>query len=86
MTSAVRQIIDAAMPLSSKERAEIAAVLIESLNGPAPSAAEQAEIDAAWRVEIRRRMKEIEDGTAELIPGDEFLARVRERGSKGNTP
>ena len=63
MTRNARQVLDAALALSEKERADVAYQLIRSLDGPEPSAEEQAEIDAAWVVEIERRVTEIEDGT-----------------------
>ena len=83
MTQAVQSILDAALPLSSHERAEIIARLLQSLDGPTPTAQEQAEIDEAWMVEARRRLNEIDDGTARLIPGEEFMAKLRRLGTGG---
>jgi putative addiction module component (TIGR02574 family) len=37
----------------------------------------EAEIEAAWKNEIDRRIEEIEAGKVEGIPVDESLARVR---------
>ena len=34
-------------------------------------------VDDAWRIEARRRLKEIENGTAKLVDGDVVLARMR---------
>ena len=39
---------------------------------PAPSNTEEASIEAAWDAEIARRVKEVEDGTVELVSGEEF--------------
>ena len=47
---------------------------IESLDGPPDEGA-----DAAWRVEIERRIGQIERGEVELIPGEEVFARLRRR-------
>ena len=35
------------------------------------------EIEAAWKEEIRRRIAEIDSGTAKLIPAEEVFAEVR---------
>ena len=37
----------------------------------------EAEIEAAWKNEIDRRIEEIEAGKVEGIPVDESLARIR---------
>lgn len=37
----------------------------------------QDEWQAAWTAEIDRRVREIDDGTAELLDGDEVLADAR---------
>ena len=68
MKSNAKTVLDAALALPSKKRAGIAERLISSLDGPEPTAAGQTEIDAAWAKEIERRMQEIENGTASLIP------------------
>jgi len=54
----------------SKTLAELS--LIESLDGPPDEGA-----DEAWRVEIERRIGQIERGEVELIPGEEVFARLR---------
>jgi putative addiction module component (TIGR02574 family) len=79
MTRTARQVLDAALALSEKERADVAYQLIRSLDGAEPSAAEQAEIDAAWAVEIERRIREIDDGTAKLTPAEEVFAEIEQR-------
>ena len=79
MTRTARRVFDAALALTEKERADLAYQLIRSLDGPEPTPAEQAEINAAWVEEIKRREKEIEDGTAELIPAEQVFAEIEER-------
>ena len=37
-----------------------------------------AEVEAAWRVETRRRVAEIESGRVEGIPGEIVSARIRQ--------
>ncbi|MBE0621035.1 MAG: addiction module protein [Burkholderiales bacterium] len=60
--------------LSDTERAELALSLIESLDGPA-----DPDVEEAWRVEVERRIAQIERGEVQLIPGDEVFARLRRR-------
>lgn len=43
---------------------------------PAPSDTEEASIEAEWDAEIARRVKEVEDGTVELISGEEFNRHI----------
>ena len=38
---------------------------------------EQAEVDAAWRSELRRRIDDIESGKVELLDADEVHAQIR---------
>lgn len=82
MTRTVDDILGAALNLTVTERAELATRLIHSLDGAPPSPDEQAAIDAAWDAETARRIKEIDDGTAELIDGDQFLAKLRSRSGR----
>ena len=35
------------------------------------------EIEDAWGVEIKRRLDEVESGTAKLIPAEEVFAEIR---------
>lgn len=36
-----------------------------------------AELDAAWRAELRRRIDEVEHGEVDMLDADEVHARVR---------
>jgi putative addiction module component (TIGR02574 family) len=76
MSDALAELKEKAAQLSAQERAELALALIESLDGPLEN---QGEVEEAWRVEIDRRVAEIERGEVELVPGDEVLERVRRR-------
>jgi hypothetical protein len=62
-----------ALKLDAKTRAEVAAELLASLDGPA-----DADAANAWDEEIRRRIEAIESGTATL----ESWEAVRRRISK----
>jgi len=74
MSTVLTELKKRASQLSETERAELALSLIESLDGPA-----DPNVKEAWRVEVERRIGEIERGEVQLIPGDEVFARLRRR-------
>ncbi|MEW5930908.1 MAG: addiction module protein [Gemmatimonadota bacterium] len=43
------------------------------------TADDPAEVERAWEEEIRRRLAELDAGTAELIPADRVFAELRSR-------
>jgi len=67
------EIFREAMTLSPEVRAELAERLIDSLAEDVSS-----EISSAHLAEVRRRIADVESGEAELIPGDEVSAQVRQ--------
>jgi putative addiction module component (TIGR02574 family) len=77
MSNAMQQLLDSALALPEKERAELASVLIRSLEVTEPDPNEQAEIDAAWAKEIRRRVEAYQAGKVRLIDADEVFASLR---------
>ncbi|HJX90264.1 MAG TPA: addiction module protein [Pyrinomonadaceae bacterium] len=68
------EILRAALELSPGARAMMATHLLESLDAP-----NQKDIDASWAEEIERRIREIDEGKVELIPGDKVMAELRSR-------
>jgi len=66
-----------ALELPSGERAELAKTLLVSLDDEPGD--DPAEVERAWDVEIRRRLAELDSGTAELIPAEEVFAELRTR-------
>ena len=74
MGNMLGEVKEKALQLSKAERAELAISLIESLDGPADS-----DVEAIWRLEIERRIGQIERGKVQIIPGDEVFARLRSR-------
>jgi putative addiction module component (TIGR02574 family) len=74
MSTVLAELKHKAAQLSEHERAELALALIESLDGEVDTGA-----DEAWRVEIERRIGEIDRGEVRLIPGDEVFARLRRK-------
>ncbi len=69
MTDPARVLEDALM-LTTSDRARIAHELIQSLEP------EEAGASAAWSAEIKRRIDEIESGTAELDDWETVSARL----------
>jgi putative addiction module component (TIGR02574 family) len=74
MSEMLAELKKKASQLSDAERAELALSLIESLDGPA-----DPDVEEAWRIEIERRIGQIDRGEVQLIPGDEVFARLRRR-------
>ena len=58
--------------LSAEERAQLVDALLESLRGE-----KIAEIEAAWALEIERRVSAYERGEAKLVPAEEVFAKAR---------
>lgn len=71
MTPMLAEYIAAGRSLSADER-ELAAVAPQQISDD-----EQAEVDAAWRSELRRRIDDIESGKVELLDADEVHAQIR---------
>jgi len=61
-----------AMEMSAEGRAELADLLVESLD-----AAELGRIDRAWLAEAKRRRDEVRSGSASTISAQEAMSRVR---------
>ena len=72
MNLSLEELETQAMRLPAALRAILANRLAESL-----TAAELAEIDEEWNVEIKRRLDELHSGQVKTIPGDEVFAEVR---------
>jgi len=63
------------LELEPNERAELAHVLLTSLDTEEPIP--PAEWKTAWAAEIERRIQEIDEGRAVLVPREEVEARLR---------
>lgn len=61
-----------ARTLPPEDRALLAEELLASLQDDPESG-----VDAAWDVEIKRRLEQVSDGTAKLIPSEEVHAQAR---------
>jgi putative addiction module component (TIGR02574 family) len=71
MTEAARALLANALRLDEDARAEIAAELLASLDGPSDPDAE-----SAWAAEIDRRVSAIESGTSVLESWDDVKGRI----------
>ena len=68
----IEEIEQELLKLPLAERARLAERLIASLD-------EDAEIEAAWMAEVRRRDKELVSGAVEAIPLEDALTSIRTR-------
>jgi putative addiction module component (TIGR02574 family) len=71
MARDLKELLRAAAELPESDRATLAGAMIESLD-PKPT----AEVKAAWSREIERRVREIDDGSVELIDWDDVRAEL----------
>ena len=70
MARSARELFEEAMRLDPEERATLMRLLIESLD-----AESEVGVEDAWRVEIERRMAELDSGSVETIPWEELGGR-----------
>ena len=71
MSTLAEELSHRARALPPEERIWLAEELLATIHE------EDAEVEAAWDVEIKRRVAEVDDGTARLIPAEEVFAEVR---------
>jgi putative addiction module component (TIGR02574 family) len=72
MAATLEQIVHDALQLTPTQRAEVADILVESLESTPPD-----EIQRLWLDEANRRLAEVRSGNIQTIPGDEVLAEAR---------
>ncbi len=72
MPTLVEELSARAKTLPTRDRARLVEELLDSLQGDS-----DAEADAAWDLEIERRVTEIEAGTVKLISADDVHAEAR---------
>ncbi len=71
MSTHVTELFAKASILSEEERATLAGLLIESLESEVDS-----DVEEAWRVEIERRVAELDSGTAKTVPWEVVKAKL----------
>lgn len=73
MAKNAEQLLDEVLRLPEQKRAEIAARLIESLEGTA-----DADVDTAWAAEIERRCAALDAGQAVTSDWDDVRRRIEQ--------
>lgn len=76
MNIEIQQILDTALQLPERDRADLAASLLESLDQPF-----DADARSAWAEEIGRRLAELDNGSVTPIPWDEARRVIAGRAS-----
>jgi putative addiction module component (TIGR02574 family) len=74
MGRSARELYEEAMRLDPEERAPLMRLLIESLDAESDQGVEDA-----WRIEIERRMAELDSGAVQTVPWEEVRARLYRR-------
>jgi hypothetical protein len=78
MPPAFEAVLDQALKLPDEERGELATRLLRSLEPADDDAPGAQEWESMWSAELDHRVREIRDGSVELVDGDEVLAEIRE--------
>lgn len=74
MSTHITELFEKASILSEKDRATLAGLLIESLESEV-----DPDVEDAWRVEIERRVAELDAGTVETVPWEVVKAELLRR-------
>jgi putative addiction module component (TIGR02574 family) len=74
MARSARELFEEAMRLAPEERAALIRFLIDTLD-----AESEEDAEGAWRVEIERRIAELDSGAVEAISWEELRARLYQR-------
>jgi putative addiction module component (TIGR02574 family) len=74
MTDNAERVKQEVLQLPEADRAELARLLIESLDD-----SEDADVEAAWDAELRSRVERIEQGKSRLRPAHEVLGEIRDK-------
>jgi putative addiction module component (TIGR02574 family) len=67
----VRKIVEQALKMPARERAEIAQRLLESLDRQM-----DINVESAWQSEVERRISELDSGQVACIPWEEVRERL----------
>ena len=73
MATTIEQLAEQAMALSNESRAQLADLLVESLDTQ-----DVGQIDQLWVSEAKRRRDEVRNGQVKTVPGPEALQKVRD--------
>ena len=70
------ELIATAMQLPISDRVALANAMLSSIEPPTGSETTQDEVDAAWEVEIARRVDDIDKGRVKTVPSSEVWKRI----------
>lgn len=76
MSMSLAEVEQAFLALDRRDRAALIHRGLQSLDTE-DDQVDQAEVDATWRGELRRRIDDIESGKIELLDADEVHAQIR---------
>jgi putative addiction module component (TIGR02574 family) len=65
------RVLQAALELAPRERAELVDAIAASLDG--------FDLGEEWELELRKRIEDVDSGRIETVPGDEVFARAEQR-------
>ena len=83
MNARTKKLRDEMLKLPRKQRAELAYDAVRSLDeGPEEA---PADVERAWADEIDRRIRDVKEGHAKLIPADQVFAEARERSKRARS-
>ncbi len=74
MKTVMKQLTRDALELSIQDRAELAHILITSIDESA-----DGDISSEWDLELKKRVREIREGKVKGIPAEEVFAKLEEK-------
>lgn len=77
--AAVDNLLEQALKLPEKERSELVARLVRSLESHEDEHLAPDEWETAWLAELDRRVGDVRDGTVELVEGDAVFRAAEAR-------
>ena len=79
MANSMKELTEALLGLPTRERADLAMRLLESLDARGEEEESPDEIDALWMSEVMRRINEVESGETTCISGEQVMKEARAR-------
>jgi putative addiction module component (TIGR02574 family) len=80
MNARLKELFDAASELPDHERAELAGMLLDTLDGERDPA-----VEAAWAEEVERRVRQVDAGEVQMIPWEQKGRPTLAQGRPRNT-
>lgn len=76
MSTEYQQVIEQALALPASERVALAETMLESVGDEEAETLTHEEWEAAWKTEVERRLRQVEEGTAKVHTWDEVEVRL----------